>query len=61
MTNVGPQSNRYLFFITDKFVSEKDIEQDERMRLKRKLDLERIEESERFNKLKRLKAGGPEE
>ena len=43
-----------MFFITDKFVPEKKIENEERMKLKRKLDIERIEETER-NRIKRMR------
>lgn len=57
VTTGGPQTNRYLFFITDKFVAEKKIEDEERLKLKRKLDIERIEETEKNNRLKRLRTG----
>lgn len=54
-TGNGIQSNKYLFFITDKFVAEKNIENEEKMKLKRKLDIERLEEAHRIAGNKRLR------
>jgi hypothetical protein len=50
-----------LFFITDKFTSEKTIEAEERQRLKRRLEGERIEEQEKQNKYKRMRTGSASE
>jgi len=36
--STGPSANKYLFFITDKFVSEKEIEEKQQLKHKRKLD-----------------------
>ena len=34
----GTNTNKYLFFITDKFITEAKIEEDERVKLKKKLE-----------------------
>lgn len=57
ISSTGPNANKFLFFITDKFEAETKTEEEERRKLKRKLDVERMEVLDR-NRLKRQKVNG---
>jgi hypothetical protein len=43
MTTGGSTAQKYLFFVTDKFTSEADLEETERLKLKQRLDEQRYE------------------
>lgn len=57
ISSTGPNSNKFLFFITDKFEAEMKTEEEERLKLKRKLDVERMEVLDK-NRAKRQKVNG---
>lgn len=50
LNNAGTNTNKYLFFITDKFMTETKIEEDEKIKLKKKLDSMADSERSKFQK-----------